>query len=92
MARKKPLLQIPEVYTVTKWGGVINERPKKMNFEEYRELRREQTKRLKARLRGFMVWKSKSVVVMNRDGSTKAPGETWGTATRDRIPVLRFVD
>lgn len=89
---KKTLLQIPETYTVVRMGGVINERPKNMSYEKYRELRREQTKRLKARLRGFIVWKSKSIVKVEKDGAVKPIGENWGTATRERIPRIRFVD
>lgn len=92
MAKKKTRFQIPETYTVTRWGRILNERPAKMDYEEYLALRREQTKRLKNRLRGFVVWKSKAVVTTEKGGKVKFFGESWGTATRDRIPMLRFVD
>lgn len=92
MAKKKTAtLQVPEVFTVRRYGKIMNERPVKMSYEEYKALRREQTKRLKARLRGFMVWKSKATVQLDKDGKIKPLGESWGTVTRDRMPMLRFV-
>jgi len=62
-----------------------------MPYEQYKELRREQTKRLKSRLHGFMVWKSKATVQLDKDGRIKPLGESWGTVTRDMMPMLRFV-
>ena len=91
MARKKATFTPPQVFTVRRFGEIMNERPAKMSFEEYKALRREQTKRLKARLRGFMVWKSKATVQFDKDGKIKPLGESWGTVTRDMMPTLRFV-
>lgn len=91
MARKKATFTPPQVLTVRRYGEILNERPAKMPYEEYKALRREQTKRLKARLRGFMVWKSKAIVQVEKDGTVKHLGESWGTVTRDMMPMLRFV-
>jgi hypothetical protein len=91
MARKKQTLQIPETYTVRRYGAILNERPAGMDFEEYKDLRRKQTKHLKARLSGFMVWRSKAMVATEKDGTLKPLGESWGTATRSMIPRLVFI-
>ena len=77
MAKKKTRFQIPETYTVRRVGEILNERPAKMDYEQYRALRREQTKRLKSRLRGFVVWKSKAVVTTEKDGKV-SPSENPG--------------
>lgn len=68
-------LQIPRTLAVPRVKWLLNERPEGMDYEKYREVRREQTKWLKGRLRGVFAWKSKG-------------GENWGTATRERIPIV----
>jgi len=90
MAKRKSLFKIPQIVTIASFGDIITKRPEKMPYEEYRELRTIQNKRLKSRLRGVFIWKSKAIMQMKKDGSVNALGESWGTATRDMIPVLRI--
>ena len=47
---------------VPKFGEILTARPKKMSYEEYRAKRTGQNKRLKARLKGFLVYKSSEIV------------------------------
>lgn len=89
MAKVK--LEIPATMSVRKVKNLLNERPDGMDFEEYKELRRAQSKWLRSRLRGVFVWKSKGYPKMDKDGKVQTLGETWGTAVRSRIPQLRFV-
>ena len=58
--------QYPKVYKIGRVGDMLLGRPEGMPFEKYRELRTMQSKRLKARLKGVFVWKSRGP-------------ESWGT-------------
>lgn len=76
----------PQGYKVRKiQGEILTARPDGMDYETYRQKRKEQQKLLKDRLRGgFIVWKSKCV------GAVKG-GESWGTLV-GKVPSLVFVD
>ena len=81
MARTKR----PEGYKVRRMQGeILTARPDGMDYETYRQKRKEQQKQLKARLRGgFMVWKSKSIDPLK--------GESWGTLV-GKVPSIVFVN
>lgn len=51
---------------VPKFGEILTARPKKMSYEEYRAERTRQNKRLKARLKGFLVYKSSEIVKVDK--------------------------
>ena len=73
-------------------GEILTARPEGMDYETYRVRRKEQQKQLKDRLRGgFMVWKSKCITLINKDGSKTMKGENWGTLV-GKVPSLIFVD
>ena len=80
--------EIPKVFTIASFGEIMNERPDGMPYSEYVEKRREQTKKLKRRLKGFMVWKSNYILT---DGAQSPWGklERWGTE-RGPIPSLKI--
>ena len=63
-----------------KFNELIIARPEKMSYEDYKKQRREQSLRLKARLRGFMVWGSKSL---------SPSGENRG-ALIGKVPTVRI--
>jgi hypothetical protein len=46
---------------VPKFGDILTARPEKMSYEEYRAERAYQNKRLKKRLKGFLVYKASEV-------------------------------
>lgn len=63
-------------------GDILTARPEGMDYETYRQKRKEQSAKLKERLKGFMVWKSKAYMLR---------GESWGTL-KGKVPALRFED
>ena len=76
-----------QVITIAKMGEILTARPEGMPYDEYRDRIHEQNLRLKARLKGFMVWKIKAVA-----GFGKSPWgalETHGTL-KGAVPRLRF--
>lgn len=79
----------PNLYNVGTFGEILNERPKKMPYGEYVEKRRAQTKRLKGRLGGFMVWKSKCISIVNERGDKVPGGESWGTLIGP-VPTIKI--
>ena len=81
-----------KVIQAPRFGQILNERPEGMVFEEYKERRREQREALKKRLRGFVAWKSKGVFHTDERTGKITPVESWGTATADKIPVVKFVN
>ena len=76
-------------FIAPKFGEIINARPKNMSFEKYKKLRKEQTKRLKARLTGFYVWKSQCLGIVNPSGQRVPGGEAWGTLV-GHVPTVRI--
>lgn len=71
-------------------GEIITARPEGMDYETYRAVRKEQQKRLKGRLRGFMVWPSKGIFG-HKDGEGKfIPVQSKGTLV-GRVPTIEFV-
>ena len=70
-----------KVVGVPRFGDIITERPKNMAYNEYRRRLRIQNKRLKRRLSGFWVWKSKAVLSleMKSFGMTGVGCESHGT-------------
>lgn len=93
MAKKKkqeqPADKHPRLYNAGHFGTILNERPPKMSYEEYVMERRVQTKRLKSRLTGFMVWKSKCISILNARGEAVPGGESWGTLVGP-VPTVRI--
>ena len=47
---------------VSKFGDILTARPEKMSYEKYRAKRAYQNKRLKERLKGFLVYKASEIV------------------------------
>lgn len=47
---------------VPKFGDILTARPEKMSYEKYRAKRAYQHKRLKERLKGFLVYKASEIV------------------------------
>ena len=89
MARTKR----PQGYKVRRMqGDILTARPEGMDYETYRQKRRDQQKQLRDRLRGgFMVWKSKCLTIVNKDGTKTVKGENWGTLV-GKVPSIVFVD
>ena len=75
----------PRGYTVRRiHGDILTARPEGMDYETYRQKRKERQRMLRDRLRGgFMVWKSKSIDPLK--------GESWGTLV-GRVPAIQFTD
>ena len=67
---------------------IITARPEGMDYELYRKVRKEQQRRLKYRLRGFMVWPSKGIFGHDREGNV-VPVENRGTLVGP-VPKLEF--
>lgn len=67
---------------------IITARPEGMDYELYRKVRKEQQKRLKMRLRGFMVWPSKGIFGHDREGNV-VPVENRGTLVGP-VPKIEF--
>lgn len=85
--KQKKEKAMPKVYTVGKAGDILTARPDGMPYEEYRQLLKEQNKKMKARLAGLMVWKSNYA-----PGATSSPWgklEAFGTL-RGPVPNIRF--
>ena len=78
------------VISVPKFGEILTARPDGMEFGEYKKLMREQRKRLKRRLGGVFVWKSK-FIGMGVQKETGFKGESWGTALAERVPEVRII-
>ena len=72
-----------------KFGELLTARPNNMSFEEYKKERRIQTRRLKSRLHGFMVWHSKALGIVNANGQYVPGGESWGTLV-GQVPTVRI--
>lgn len=70
-------------------GVILNERPEGMSYEDYRLARKEQTKMIKNRRKGFMVWPSKGVFATDKDGKV-IPVQSVGTLV-GKAPQLEFV-
>ncbi len=49
-------------FNAPKFGEILNGRPKGMSYEQYRFKRAYQHKRLKKRLKGFLVYKASEIV------------------------------
>ena len=47
---------------VPKFGDILTARPEKLSYNEYRTLRASQNKRLKQRLKGFLVYKASEII------------------------------
>jgi hypothetical protein len=47
---------------VPKFGDILTARPEKLSYGEYRTVRALQNKRLKERLKGFLVYKASEIV------------------------------
>ena len=47
---------------VPKFGNILTARPENMSYEKYRAERAYQNKRLKKRLKGFLVYKASEIV------------------------------
>ena len=47
---------------VPKFGDILTARPEKLSYGEYRIVRASQNKRLKERLKGFLVYKASEIV------------------------------
>ena len=60
-----------------------------MSYEDYRVERREQTRSLKSRLKGFMVWPSKGIFAQDKNGKV-IPVQSRGTLV-GKAPKLEFV-
>ena len=82
----------PQIYQIREFGDIITKRPDKMDYETYRELLREQNRRLKSRLKGFVVWKSKGYTTLGsgKDKPGRTIGESWGTLV-GCVPSIEFV-
>ena len=51
-----------EHINVPKFGDILTARPEKLSYNEYRTVRAYQHKRLKERLKGFLVYKASEIV------------------------------
>ena len=78
-----------KVINVPHFGEIINERPEGMVFEKYKEIVRLQKKRIRERLKGVFVWKSRGMLSTDRAGRI-IPVENWGTAVRKDIPIIKL--
>lgn len=67
---------------------ILTARPEGMDYELYRRVRKEQQRRLKYRLRGFMVWPSKGIFGRDREGNV-IPVESRGTLVGP-APAVEF--
>lgn len=76
-------------FIAPKFGEIINARPKNMSFEKYKQERMLQHHRLKERLRGFIVWKSQCLSIVNSNGQRVPGGEAWGTLV-GHVPNVRI--
>lgn len=76
-------------FKAKKFEKLLIERPQKMSYEEYKQKRREQNRRLKARLNGFMVWPSKAYGIINNNGQHVPGGESWGTLV-GKVPAVQI--
>lgn len=47
---------------VPKFGDILTARPEKLSYNKYRIVRASQNKRLKQRLKGFLVYKASEIV------------------------------
>ena len=77
------------LYNAGTFGEILTARPPKMPYDKYVAERRAQTKRLKSRLNGFMVWKSKCISILNERGEAVPGGESWGTLVGP-VPSIRI--
>ena len=78
--------ETPKLFKIARFGDIINARPEGMPYKEYVEKRREQSERLKRRLKGAMVWKS-GFIPSKEGRSLFGKLENWGIARRP-LPKL----
>ena len=72
-----------------KFERILVARPEKMKYEEYKKLRKQQDKRLKDRLNGFIVWPSKCLPTKDSDGKEIYLGESHGTL-KGALPTIKI--
>ena len=74
--------------TIKKFEKLIVSRPAKMKYDDYKKERKLQQKRLKERLNGVIVWRSKCLPEQDEKGNIIYRGKTEGTL-RGSIESLR---
>ena len=81
--------QIPKFFN-TPSMQVITARPEGMTYEKYREERKRNTRMLRYRLKGVMVWKSSAAGAPIGKSGPWGKFETWGTLV-GQAPSIRIV-
>ena len=81
--------QIPKFFN-TPSMQIITARPKGMTYEKYREERKRNTRMLRYRLKGVMVWKSSAPHNTTATAGPWGKFESWGTLVGP-APTVRIV-